>query len=29
VRHLHFEQPLVVVMNGRKSRGMVFKPEEV
>jgi len=27
VRHLHFEQPLVVVMNGRKSRGMVFKPE--
>jgi len=28
VRHLQFEQPLVVVMNGRKSRGMVFKPEE-
>jgi hypothetical protein len=27
VRHLHFEAPLVVVMNGRNSRGMVFKPE--
>jgi hypothetical protein len=27
VRHLHFDEPLVVVMNGRTSRGMVFKPE--
>jgi CheY-like chemotaxis protein len=27
VRHLHFTEPLVVVMNGRTSRGMVFKPE--
>jgi CheY-like chemotaxis protein len=27
VRHLHFDQPLVVVMNGRTSRGMIFKPE--
>ena len=26
VRHLHFDQPLIVVMNGRTSRGMVFKP---
>ena len=28
VRHLHFASPLVAVMNGRTSRGMVFKPEE-
>lgn len=28
VRHLHFESPLAVVMNGRTSRGMIFKPEE-
>ena len=27
VRHLHFDEPLVVVMNGRNSRGMVFKPD--
>jgi CheY-like chemotaxis protein len=27
VRHLHFEEPLVVVMNGKTSRGMIFKPE--
>jgi len=27
VRHLHFDSPLVVVMNGRNSRGMIFKPE--
>jgi len=27
VRHLRFDEPLVVVMNGRTSRGMVFKPE--
>jgi len=28
VRHLHFGQPLVVVMNGRTSQGMIFKPEQ-
>jgi CheY-like chemotaxis protein len=28
VRRLHFEKPLVVVMNGRSSQGMIFKPEE-
>jgi hypothetical protein len=27
VRHLHFEDPLVVVMNGKTSRGMIFKPD--
>jgi len=27
VRHLRFEQPMVVVMNGKTSRGMVFKPQ--
>jgi hypothetical protein len=27
VRHLHFDAPLVVVMNGKTSRGMIFKPE--
>jgi CheY-like chemotaxis protein len=27
VRHLHFDAPLMVVMNGRTSRGMIFKPE--
>jgi hypothetical protein len=27
VRHLRFEQPLIVVMNGKTSRGMVFKPD--
>jgi len=27
VRHLRFDAPLVVVMNGRTSRGMIFKPE--
>ena len=27
VRHLHFDGPLVVVMNGKTSRGMIFKPE--
>src|SRR5580698_7891839 len=26
VRHLRFEQPLIVVMNGKTSRGMIFKP---
>ena len=28
VRHLRLEQPLVVVMNGRTSQGMIFKPQE-
>jgi CheY-like chemotaxis protein len=28
VRHIRFDRPLVVVMNGRTSRGMIFKPEE-
>jgi CheY-like chemotaxis protein len=27
VRHLRFDQPLIVVMNGKTSRGMVFKPQ--
>jgi CheY-like chemotaxis protein len=27
VRHLHFDDPMVVVMNGKTSRGMIFKPE--
>ncbi len=27
VRHLHFEKPLTVVMNGKTNRGMIFKPE--
>jgi CheY-like chemotaxis protein len=27
VRHLHFNAPLLVVMNGKTSRGMIFKPE--
>jgi hypothetical protein len=26
VRHLHFKAPLVVVMNGKTSCGMIFKP---
>jgi CheY-like chemotaxis protein len=26
VRHLHFDEPLVVVMNGKTSRGIIFKP---
>jgi len=26
VRHLHFSDPLVVVMNSKASRGMIFKP---
>lgn len=26
VRHLHFNQPLVTVMDGRTSKGMIFKP---
>jgi len=27
VRHLHFKEPLLVIMNGKTSRGMIFKPE--
>jgi hypothetical protein len=26
VRHLRFDTPLLVVMNGKTSRGMIFKP---
>ena len=29
VRHLRFDQPLRVVMNGRTRHGMIFKPERV
>ncbi len=28
VRHLRFETPLVVVMNGRTSQGLIFKPAD-
>ena len=27
VRHLHFDQPLRIVMNSRTSQGVIFKPE--
>jgi hypothetical protein len=27
VRHLHFDAPLRVIMNSRKSQGIIFKPE--
>jgi hypothetical protein len=27
VRHLRFDAPLRVVMNSRKSQGVIFKPE--
>jgi len=27
VRHLQFPSPLVAVMNGKTSEGMIFKPE--
>jgi hypothetical protein len=27
VRHLRFDSPLMVVMNGRTSQGLIFKPE--
>jgi len=27
VRHLRFAAPLVVLMNGKTSEGMIFKPE--
>jgi CheY-like chemotaxis protein len=29
VRHLHFPTPLGVVMNGRTSQGLIFKPERL
>jgi CheY-like chemotaxis protein len=28
VRHLHFAAPLVVLMNGKTSQGMIFKPAQ-
>ena len=27
VRHLRFEEPLLVVMNGKAREGMIFKPK--
>jgi hypothetical protein len=27
VRHLRLSEPLLVLMNGRTSQGMIFKPE--
>ncbi len=29
VRHLRFEKPIVVKMNGRKGKGIIFKPESL
>ena len=29
VRHLRFDAPLLVVMNGKNSRGMLFKPGSI
>src|SRR6266550_1127193 len=29
VRQLHFAAPVAVIMNGKTSRGMIFKPEEL
>jgi hypothetical protein len=26
VRHLRFEDPLLVIMNGKAREGMIFKP---
>jgi hypothetical protein len=26
VRHLHFDEPICVVMNGKTSQGLIFKP---
>ncbi|MGA2991967.1 MAG: hypothetical protein ABSD88_15945, partial [Candidatus Korobacteraceae bacterium] len=26
VRHLHFEDPLLIVMNGQRGHGMIVKP---
>jgi CheY-like chemotaxis protein len=28
VRHLHFQNPLRVIMDGKTSQGMIFKPEQ-
>jgi CheY-like chemotaxis protein len=28
VRHLHFQSPLRVIMDGKTSQGMIFKPEQ-
>ena len=28
VRHLHFAQPVLVVMNSKESRGLIFKPSD-
>jgi hypothetical protein len=28
LRHVHFDEPLIVKMDGRKKRGVVMKPEE-
>jgi hypothetical protein len=28
VRHLHFSEPLRVIMNSRSCQGVIFKPEE-
>jgi len=27
VRRLHLERPIAVIMNGKTSQGMIFKPE--
>jgi hypothetical protein len=27
VRHLRFDQPIVVRMNGRRGRGVIYKPD--
>jgi hypothetical protein len=29
VRHLHFDTPVVVKMNGRTQRGVIIKPEAI
>ncbi len=28
VRHLRFEKPLIVIMNGKTNQGMIFKPQD-
>ncbi|MGB5294056.1 MAG: hypothetical protein WBP34_03800, partial [Thermoanaerobaculia bacterium] len=27
LRHLHFEQPLTIVLDGREGRGLIAKPK--
>ena len=27
-RHLHFEKPLMIKMNGHKQKGIILKPQE-